>query len=346
MKKSAFIFIILSCYIKKICFILALTVIIAGCDRKNDDYDAYSERNKFCSFLNAENIDQTIPIINRFLSRLPAGLDVEQKLLELEAWLRPCPCIIDVAVFNENEIFISFYENRVEKKFVLDIAMAAPVQVTGYREYIEQEPEPPEIIDPPIEIPFSEYFIAYCQWKNLMYNNREIIIINSDNELDNYITCTKESYTVIDFSKYTLLLASGRSNGMPVEFAYITFLKNAANEYTLSIIIKYGIHRGSKRWCISILVPKISNQAFVKLNFYQSQSTNVLYVPNELMIQLKEGVDAMEFAVSHQGITPKELLYRNINVWIFKTDGTKELNVLISKLSQDDRVIFVYYNYE
>ena len=115
-------------------FLLFIAAVVAGCDRKNDDYDAYSEIQKFCSFLNAENIDQTIPIVNRFLSRLPAGLDAEQQLTKLWAWLESCPCIIDVAVLNETGIVFSFFENR-KKIYFMDLLMEKSMKVTGYREF-------------------------------------------------------------------------------------------------------------------------------------------------------------------------------------------------------------------
>ena len=69
------------------------------------------------------------------------------------------------------------------------------------------------------------------------------------------------------------------------------------------------------------------------------------YVENELMIRLKEGIDAIEFAASHQGITPKELLAASWNTWLFETDGTERLTMVINRLSQDDNVIHVQRNH-
>jgi len=67
----------------------------------------------------------------------------------------------------------------------------------------------------PIEIPVTEYSLAEtsCQWKrvsNGINDTSNIMIINSNEELENYIECSGESsYPEIDFSKYTLLLAQG-----------------------------------------------------------------------------------------------------------------------------------------
>jgi len=70
------------------------------------------------------------------------------------------------------------------------------------------------------------------------------------------------------------------------------------------------------------------------------------YVENELIIQFEEEVDAAEFATnSNLGITPKELLSRRLNIWLFETDGTKALSVLIDILSQNANVKIVQYNH-
>ena len=62
------------------------------------------------------------------------------------------------------------------------------------------------------------------------------------------------------------------------------------------------------------------------------------YVENELRIFFVEGVDAMEFAASHQGITPKRRLNSSGSLWVFETDGTENLSVVINRLLQDDNV--------
>ena len=70
-----------------------------------------------------------------------------------------------------------------------------------------------------------------------------------------------------------------------------------------------------------------------------------LYVENQLLIRLAQGVDAHEFAAnSNLGITPKELLASSWNTWLFETDGTKSLDELISILSQDSSVEIVSRN--
>ena len=132
---------------EKIVFLLIMAVATAGCNReKSNAYDEHAAKENFCSHLNAENIDQTIPIVNQFLSGLSAELNNEQQLQELTAWLKSCPCIIDAEVLTQpssqtnpsmREIEVSFDENGTTKRFIMTISMEKPLKVTGYHEYME-----------------------------------------------------------------------------------------------------------------------------------------------------------------------------------------------------------------
>ena len=71
----------------------------------------------------------------------------------------------------------------------------------------------------------------------------------------------------------------------------------------------------------------------------------LLYNESQLLIQLKQGVDAEKFADnSILGIIPKELLSERLNIWLFETDGMRSLDELISILSQDPNVKIVSRN--
>jgi hypothetical protein len=132
------------------------------------------------------------------------------------------------------------------------------------------------------EIPFTEYFIncfwcfpspeeLYC-WKNLNHDysspdyveGGKLSVINSNEELEDYLICPKD-YPVIDFSKHTLLLASGITTS-DAEISDIVFLKNSANQYTLKATIREGDLCVIDYWCIAILAPKIEDEATVILN--------------------------------------------------------------------------------
>jgi hypothetical protein len=122
----------------------------------------------------------------------------------------------------------------------------------------------------PIEIPFEEYSLANtnCGWHNLNYNNT-VIIINNNAELENYITCTEGIYPTIDFSKNTLLLASGGSGAR--EDIITTFFQCSNNKYALKVdIYSSAFLPAITTWTVSILTPKISNNATITLDIQET----------------------------------------------------------------------------
>jgi len=115
-------------------FLFIVAVFFVGCNKqpgnKNDE--------QFCSYANVENIDKTIPIINDYLYDLSTGLNIEQHLQELVAWLQTYPCITDAIVFNKtqnmSQIEVLFDESGTTKSLIMDVSMGKPLKVTGYRE--------------------------------------------------------------------------------------------------------------------------------------------------------------------------------------------------------------------
>jgi hypothetical protein len=116
---------------------------------------------------------------------------------------------------------------------------------------------------------FTEYSLAgtSCQWTKLNYDNK-INIINSNAELENYITCTEGTFPEIDFTNKTLLLASGgTTNG--VEKVQSTFIENSTGKYTLKVVVYLNDATVAEGWKISIFSTKISNEAIVELDVQQ-----------------------------------------------------------------------------
>lgn len=119
----------------------------------------------------------------------------------------------------------------------------------------------------PVSIPFTEYSLPEtCQWKNFESNN--VIVINSDNELNDYIICTDDNYLKIDFSKYSLLLARGWVTS-GIHYIDVDFLKNTASEYILNATIHTNMTAAPATWIISIITPKIGDEATISLNVQQ-----------------------------------------------------------------------------
>jgi hypothetical protein len=104
-------------------------------------------------------------------------------------------------------------------------------------------------------------------WRNLNHETEydyiwegKLSIINNNEELENYLICTEE-YPVIDFSKHTLLLASGIAQTGGGHVGDIVFLKNSGKLYTLkTTIYATGITCDAGYWCVAVLVPKITDE--------------------------------------------------------------------------------------
>ena len=92
----------------------------------------------------------------------------------------------------------------------------------------------------------------------------EVIVINSDYELKNYIQCTDGSYPEIDFSKYTLLLAGGGGtsgiNAIEKQLRQISI-----SEYSLLVDIKRNATAVAQGWFISIKILKLPQNNVVTL---------------------------------------------------------------------------------
>ena len=120
-------------------------------------------------------------------------------------------------------------------------------------------------LDYPIEIPFTEYSLVgtSCQWRNFEFN--KVIIINNEEELGSYISCSSGNYPEIDFSKYTLLLARGGGTSNIHTFE-MQLQQISISEYSLYVDITRGMAAFPQPWLISIQVPKLSQNDVVVLN--------------------------------------------------------------------------------
>ena len=130
--------------LKSVGIILFFLLGFIGCN-KEEVIEISSE--EFCLHLNSENMDETMPVINEYLEKLPNNLSNKQKLLQLTRWLKSASCIIDATILCESciygmyiptmsEILITFEENGIREDFIYDIVMTNPLQVAfSHREY-------------------------------------------------------------------------------------------------------------------------------------------------------------------------------------------------------------------
>ncbi len=116
----------------------------------------------------------------------------------------------------------------------------------------------------PIEIPFTEYSLSEtsCQWKN--FESNKVIIINSDEELIDYIVCVDNDYSKIDFSKYTLLLARGVENYF-VRPNSTRLQQVSAQSYVMKVNLQPNLAAVITNWQVPIVVNKLSEGCTIEI---------------------------------------------------------------------------------
>ena len=118
----------------------------------------------------------------------------------------------------------------------------------------------------PVEIQFTDYDLGNAQWTNLDYpNNGNLIIINSKDELENYITCSDGSYQEIDFSEYILLVVSG-SSATNVTDITKKIQQFSVNKYKLEVELSFDNFYAYEKWTFAIKTNKLSSECTFDLN--------------------------------------------------------------------------------
>jgi len=84
---------------------------------------------------------------------------------------------------------------------------------------------------------------------------------------------------------------------------------------------------------------------FANYSIYAQESPT--YVENEMIIWLEQGVDATKFAAnSNQGIMPKRLLSKRLNIWLFElADGVTQRSIKMNNLSKNTYVKHIQNNH-
>jgi hypothetical protein len=118
----------------------------------------------------------------------------------------------------------------------------------------------------PKEVPFKTYSLTEtsCQWTKL-YHDNEVIVINSNEALDQHITCTGNDYPAIDFSKSTLLLARGTANSSVVSVGCSRLQQISEQGYTVDVDLVLGMATVMSPWQVPILVDKLDAECAVEL---------------------------------------------------------------------------------
>lgn len=132
---------------KNIITVLIIAIGAIACDREFDK--EFNEDNDFCTYLNMEDINKTIPIINEFLTELPDSMSKEQTFESLRIWLNSFTCDVDAKIlFGEDLIWgekqmygvsIAVKDSDILRELVLDFSIIDSVltysQIAGYVYY-------------------------------------------------------------------------------------------------------------------------------------------------------------------------------------------------------------------
>ena len=259
---------------------------ICSCHDQEEDefYLCLDQEEDFCSCLlnsysGVRDPEKFVPVINEFqvminefLSGIPENLSGKQKIEELEKWLNEHTCvnayIEHYSAVKTNpptgEILIKFFVDRIIIGcYYMDVLWSNPMTVTRFHDLLFYEHENTE---EPVEIPSVEYSLneTSCKWNHR--NGTELIFINSNEDLENYVTCKEGSdYPAIDFTKQTLLL-SYISDGSSILMNPV-YLYRFSTGYVLNVDLLASASAVYRSWESAIVVDKLDDEIDVEIYF-------------------------------------------------------------------------------
>jgi len=119
----------------------------------------------------------------------------------------------------------------------------------------------------PVKISYEEFSLEGTgyQWANLPYDNK-VIVINSNDELEKYMSCEEDFFPEIDFSKSTLLLASGKPANRVLEVDVTGFQQSKSDQLRLDIDVTLSDTAIHKSWVKAVITQKIPADNKVRVN--------------------------------------------------------------------------------
>ena len=117
----------------------------------------------------------------------------------------------------------------------------------------------------PIDIPFSDFYLPEeCYWYPNMHFYDPICIITSEEELEVNITCNANDVP-INFEQFSLICFTGATPNTPIYSIEKQLQKVSNNEYHFYVDFEYGMFTKPESWHIDIQVPKLPDNAIVRL---------------------------------------------------------------------------------
>jgi len=175
---------------------------------------------------------------------------------------------------NEYELEVELVINpaKQEKEWVLALIIEKLNEESSFKLTVTTSYEEPEY---PMNIPFTEYSLnVKCNWTNLAYDNT-VIIINSEEEMNQNVKCKWDSYDEIDFSKHSLLLMSGKTDFGIMKITVTDLQQLSEDEYELNMEILLSDVAAPEEWDVALIIEKVRRDSNFKLNVTEYHPTVV-----------------------------------------------------------------------
>jgi hypothetical protein len=120
----------------------------------------------------------------------------------------------------------------------------------------------------PVNIPIIDYSLGRsdCYWDARRFGKDTINLINSEEELLEFTICKENSSpSLINFTKYSLIYVHSMASSNVISITK-QLLQLSANDYQLNIDILLGHYQSADPQFVFILIPKLSQNAVLKLN--------------------------------------------------------------------------------
>jgi len=142
----------------------------------------------------------------------------------------------------------------------------------------------------PQDIVFTEYLLngTECRWVNLP-NNEKVVVINSQAEMKEYINCSTGSYPEVDFSKHTLLLASGGCPKGVVGVSAQKLTQHSSEKLSMELEVTLYENADKNTWAAAFIVEKLNKNSKVKLNITTNEKEVVYPIDIPYKVYSLEG---------------------------------------------------------
>lgn len=133
----------------------------------------------------------------------------------------------------------------------------------------EKDKTPKNSVEYPVENSFEKYTLTEgsCHWK--VFAHDKVIVVNNDEELQNYVECIDTTYSQVDFSKYSLLLLRGHTTSSPVEVVQTKLTQTAENKYVVYVKVRAGMAGMPDSWTVAITTKKLCENDVITLDVEQ-----------------------------------------------------------------------------